>query len=94
MTAPIIQLVKNKVPPRLEVADLSRREVDPCKAIIGLLHSMVTANRAGKGALKTLLDARLTRGQQFGTDEPAVSDKLNAAIAAIPVSATGAKCAV
>jgi len=37
------------------VGDLSCREIKPGKAIIGLFHTMVTANRAGKEALKQLL---------------------------------------
>ena len=38
------------------MGDLSCREIKPGKAIIGLFfHTMVTANRAGKEALKQLL---------------------------------------
>ena len=40
----------------LEVGHLSCREVKPDKAIIVYFHTMVTANRAGKEALKQLLD--------------------------------------
>ena len=38
------------------MGDLSCREVKPDKAIIVNFHTMVTANRAGKEALKQLLD--------------------------------------
>jgi hypothetical protein len=39
----------------LEVGDLSCREIKPNKAKV-YFHTMVTANRAGKEALKQLLD--------------------------------------
>jgi hypothetical protein len=38
------------------VGDLSCGEIKPGKAIIGLFHTMATANQAGKEALKQLLD--------------------------------------
>jgi len=51
-------VVKKRAPPpsswKWEI--LSCREVKPDKAIIVYFHTMVTANRAGKEALKQLLD--------------------------------------
>jgi hypothetical protein len=51
-------VVKNMapLPSSWKWGDLSCREVKPDKAIIVYFHTMVTANRAGKEALKQLLD--------------------------------------
>jgi hypothetical protein len=38
------------------MGDLSRWEINPYRPVIGLFHTMTTANQAGKEALKQMLD--------------------------------------